>query len=750
MRKTQITSEDIPAEVQDVIDELKLNKLMKIEAIGKQVAKKRDEAVTARKQSGIETIWEEDEEYYLGIDDGNRDTHPWTKSAATSGGISREPKKSGTRCTSFFNITRQFVESAAARMGDILLPSGDWNFAVKPTPVQDEDTQASTAVESPNVGNPPSSPVNPDSPNPIQQEAERKARKGEIWIQDKLVECSYHTEARNVIEDAAKLGTGIIKGPYPDKVISKKIVTSNGKTALELVESISPKSSHISPWDAFPDPSCGDNIHNGSYFIERDRLTAKQLENLKGVPGYLSEQIDKVLDEGPSKKNYDDDKRKQDSRTDETDKFEIWYFYGLVDIVSLSALSVKVPEKSKDLIPAVVALVNDTPIQAFLNPLDTGEFPYDFMPWQRTPGSPWGVGVARQGRTAQDMLNAGARAMMDNAGLSSGPQIIMRRNAITPADGKWEISARKVWLATETADIKSVQDAFIAINIPMMQAELNAIIQLAYKMMEDATGIFFIMQGQQGSAPDTVGGMELLHRNASAILRRLARVYDERVTEPHIRRYYEYLLMHGPDDAKGDMKIEAIGSTALVEREIQSMEAMVLLQMSLNPAFGLDPEKAMAEVLKTKRFIPDKWQMDQEKKKSLPPPVIPAIEVAKIRSADLDKTLALEKDKLIANNTLTKHRIDVDTDRDVAYVDAMAERDRTMANQRAQELTIKRELAILDYANRRNISLDQVKSNLAKEAMKLRVQKELTGIAQVAEPAFEPPGRAAPGHAFEQ
>ncbi len=748
--QTDNTTEELPPELQAIMDEMKANKLAKIESIGKEVAKKRDEAVKARKQSGIEVIWEEDEEYYQGVDEANRDSHPWVKSAsATSGGLSRDKKdRNQTRCSSFFNITRQFVESAAARMGDILLPAGDWNFSVKPTPVQDDQGQA---------------PVQPGQPDP-QADAIKRAEKAELWIQDKLVECSYHSEMRLVIDDTCRLGTGVIKGPFPDKQTSRKVTTANGKTVLEMVSETNPASRRVDLWDFFPDPACGDNIHNGSFTIERDRLSAKQLRDLKGQPGYLSDQIDKVLDEGPAKKNYCDNHRTEDQTTD-SDRFEVWYFYGLIDVVGLSAMNVSIEgeDSKKEFMPGVVTLVNETPIKAFLNPMDSGEFPYDLMPWQRVAGSPWGQGIARQGRTAQDMLNASARNLMDNAGLAGGPMVILKDGKIRPANGRWEITARKVWIANDES--VSVADAFTAINIPMVQNELNGIIQLAYKMMEDATGIMYLLQGQQGSAPDTVGGMELLHRNASAMLRLKARIFDERITEPHIRRYYDWLLMHGPDDCKGDLKIEAIGSTALVEREIQSMQAMQLLQLSANPIYKLDPAKAMEQVLLAQRFIVDKWVMDAATLAKIQPAVVPAIEVAKIKSADLDKTLAQEKDMAIAAQTLEKHKIDVSESRENVYADTKAQEVQTNAQMRKQELDAKIQLATLDYANKRNISLDQVKAELAKEAMRLRTQKELAVVAQEVEtghvpPADKPqtieappvqvPGRAPDGHAFEQ
>jgi hypothetical protein len=516
-------------------------------------------------------------------------------------------------------------------------------------------------------------------------------------------------------------------------------------------------------WDFFPDPDCGDDIHKGRYVLERDRLTAKQLRDLKGTPGYINDQIDEVLDEGPNRKNYSDGSRSSET-TNEDDRFEVWYFYGLVDVVSLSSMGVTLSDEEsvKNQMPAIVTLVNETVIKAAIDPLDSGEFPYDVMVWQRISGTWTGQGVSRQGRTAQDKFNAAGRAMMDNAGLSSGPQIIIRKGAIVPANGKWEITARKVWFATEQADQgRSMADAFTAVNIPMVQVELQNITTAAKQDMEDATGISSLLLGQQGSSTDTVEGMKLLHQNASALLRRLSRVFDERVTERHIKRYYEWLLIHGPDECKGDMNIEAIGSSALVEREIQEMDSMTLLQLSLNPIYGLDPAKAMIEVLKAKRFIADKWLRDPGT--SPPPPMIPALEVQKLKSQDAANALALTKDMEIANNTLLKHKVDVTENREDIYAQTRAQEMQSNAQERIQEIQVKRELALLDYANKRNISLDQVKGELAQTAMRLRVQKEISGadremdvagvphptMPPVATPGTEPVGRAPAGQAFE-
>lgn len=754
MAKPSVKQDELSEEMRQLILLQKARRESILESLSKLVAEKRDEAVAGRKESGIERIWTEDREYYLGIDDANRASNPYTKSMNTSGGLSANSRSDIKGATAFFNITRQFVDSASARMGDILLPAGDWNFSLKPTPVPELDKiKRSTQPVVDAMGN---TLQNPDgSPYTLGQfsaeetkDANDKAEKAEKRVRDWLTECQYHAEVRKVIENAAQIGSGVIRGAYPAK--KKLRVVLDGK--LIVTEETVPTSKSVDPFNAFPDPNCGDNIQNGGYFIERDYLSARQVRQLKGSNGYINSAIDKILKEGPKKSNLDvDGSYKRETGAKDEERFEVWYFFGDLNLDELEALTDKaVPEsvKERDAVPAVVVMINDTAIRGFLNPLDNGEFPYDIMPWQRMADSPWGVGVARQGRVPQDMLNASARTLMNNMGLSAAPQIIIRQSAIRPVDGDWELVGGKFWYATEEADVRSVQDAFISIIIPSMQKELEANIQMSYKMMEDATGVSFLLQGQQGSAPDTVGGMQLIHKNSSALLRRIARVFDECVTEPHIRRYYDWLLLHGEDDEKGDLKIQAIGSSALVEREIQAEQAVQLINMSANPAFEMSPKRARDELLRAWRFEPSKFDLSEEEKQKMSqqaPPPIPQVEVAKIRA---ETDMQIEQMRQEAN----VQKMQIDTDRDFQYTESLSNRDSMTLASKREELSMKRELALLEYSAKHNIKLEEIKSQLAKTAMTLRVQKELAhlsgGSAQVATPAVEPQGKAPNGEAF--
>ena len=133
----------------------------------------------------------------------------------------------------------------------------------------------------------------------IMDDADDCAKKAETRIYDWMVECNFHAENRKIIHDAARIGVGVLKGPFPDMRKSQAAEKVGGVLKLKIVEKIVPAAKWIDPWNLFPDPACGENIHDGEGIFERDFLTARKLKALKSSKGYIASQIDKVIEEGP-------------------------------------------------------------------------------------------------------------------------------------------------------------------------------------------------------------------------------------------------------------------------------------------------------------------------------------------------------------------------------------------------------------------------------------------------------------------
>lgn len=737
-------------------------RIERLESFAESLTAKRKDAVEARKASDCETEWSEDEEYYDGVDDLNRG-EVMRKSETLNGRATTIAEIPSNRCTVFVNVTQPYVDMAVARCTEMLLPNDDLPFGISPTPMPDmieAKKDAETMITAADGSQAPASEV----ATAMIAQATTAAEGAQKQIWDWLSEAGWHAEGRKILEDAGKVGVAILKGPMPCRVKGKRMqreILPDGsfKTTIAISEKTQPTSKRISYWDFFPAKDCGENIHNGGYVWERDRLTGKQLREMKdeldadGNPRYINSQIDTILKEGPAQK-YLQDERCEKS---ESDKYEIWYYHGNADHEDLKAAGLDVDEGVS--YPVIVTMVNDHVIKAALSVLDSGEFPYDVMVWQRRPGKWYGKGVARQVRTAQRMLNAATRNMFDNAGLSAGPILVIREGVLEPADGTWELTPRKVFTVKEDEDVAKVADAIHSIIVPSNQAELMNIIAKVEEWAEKITSMPLIMQGQQGAATETVGGMAILQNNASSVLRRIAKIFDDKITVPHINRYYEWLLLYGEDEkVKGDFRIIAHGSTALYERDAQNQAIIQMAPLVQNPAFGINPKKWIEEAFKAQKLDPKRFQFTEDEMKQMEeaakknPPEDPQVIVAKARGeADISKVKAqTEADaaKFQAEQAAMKE------DRD--YKAAEAEKDRAL------QLELKQmdyQMRLMEYAEKKNMQLADVKTELAKNVMDIDAQKEVfyAGLdqdkemaPQIAEPEFEPAGRAPEGQAFQR
>lgn len=731
----------------------------RLNSLGESIAKSRAEAIAWRTKSGIEEQWREDEEFYEGIDDANRGESESNWSSKPVG--QAMPDVEDTSSTIFLNITRPYCDAAGASLADMLLPTDDDGWGIAPTSVPELIPGIADGELPDHIGKEIDADAQMQGIDPEQirskvvDQAKRMMEENEVAserakltqdrIKDWHQECQYAGEVRRVIEDAARVGSGVIKGPFPVK--RRQVAYKDG--ALIIQEEIKPASRRISYWNFYPMAGCGESIHDGSGVFERDDITSKRLRDLIGTPGYNEEQIKMCLEEGPCEaekefKTADDMKRR-----DTKELYEIWYFYGEIKKEDMEAAGCECEESTA---PAQIVMVNNRVIKASLNPLDTGEFPYDVMVWQERAGMPWGMGVASQVRNPQRIINGATRNMMDNAGLAGGPMWAFKQGILSPIDGVAELAPRKGWMVDEDADIDAVQNAFTFFKMDIMVNELMAIINFGLKMAEDVTGLPAIMQGQMGSKNiNTLGQTEILNNNANIVRRRIARSFDDRVTTPQLRRYHQFHLMYGPDEEKGEFVIRALGSSALVERAIQKEQITEVLSMAQNPVYGIDPKKAVKEFLSSLRFDPRAFEYDDDEWQKIVANLAqpqdaqdPRAEVAQLNAQVKQAIAQMEtesRERIKGAELQAEERMQ---DKEHAFKAAMEQFD----------AAIQKEVQAGRYKGDKDLLLDKLKVDLNRDVMKLTTTKQLAGVkapaSQLPTPPVEPPQRAAPGQSFQQ
>jgi hypothetical protein len=706
-----------------------------LQAFGTSMSHQRDEWIRSRYSYGVDKRWLEDEDQYNAKDNIAKQASQMMTSVEQGYPVTTQMAKPH-RSTVYIGLTRQKTNAAEARLADILLPTDDRNWGIQPTPVptmmamgRDERMAGDKDTGQPMV--------DPDTMQPLRMKdiaraamklAREKAKAMQTEIDDQLTECDYNGEMRKVIHNAARLGTGVIKGPIVMSRTRKawqpfKDMEGNVIHQLEIVQEMSPASYSIDPRNVWPDPGCGDNIHHGKGMYEREQLTVRQVRELSKQPGYMKDQLRKVLEEGPKKSATFQELKDEDQRDIARDVYEKWEYWGEVDYDDLKTAGLKMESEKDELksISACVVMINNTVVKVYINPLEDGSLPYDFFVWEKVADSVWGYGIPYLMRAQQKVLNAAWRQMMDNAGVSSGPQIIIKAGAIQPADKQWQLSARKIWFATD--DVDDVRKAFTAVEFNSYQAELAAIIKMAMELADQETGVPAITQGEKGAAPDTVGGMQMLMNSANVVLRRLVKQFDDSITRPHIRRYYDFNMMYNEDEeVKGDFTIDARGSSALLVRDIQNQAFLNLLAAGANPVYGvyLDTQKLFEKALQAQHIDPAEVLKSEDELEKLKEAA------AQPQQAEQDPALAVAQ----LRGEIEMQKAQVQNQGDMAELQLRQQIAQQEHELRMTELAMTREIEMLKMSNQQNISLETIKAKLAETAIKERGKKELYAAEQ--------------------
>tara|TARA_R110002126_G_scaffold291526_1_gene453405 strand:+ start:3310 stop:5538 length:2229 start_codon:yes stop_codon:yes gene_type:complete len=731
----QAQPQQIDVEV-EVVDETEQRRKVeeRLQAFGYNMAQQRDEWVRLRYSYGVDKRWLEDEDQYNAKDNIAKQASQMMTSVEQGYPVTTQGSKPH-RSTVYIGLTRQKTNAAEARLADILLPTDDRNWGIQPTPKPDvmgasrDDRMAADR----DTGQP---MVHPETQEPLSmkdiaraamQVAREKAKAMQTEMDDQLVECDYNAEVRKMLHNAARLGTGVLKGPVVTSRTRKawqpyKDMQGNQIHQIEIVQEMSPASFSVDPRNCWPDPGCGDNVHAGKGLYERERITVRQVRDLAKQPGFMKDQLRKVLEEGPKKSATFQELKDEDQRDLARDTYEMWTYWGEVDYEDLEAAGVNVGDKDElRTMSACVVMINSTIVKAYVNPLDGGDIPYDFFVWEKVSDSVWGYGIPYLMRAQQRVLNAAWRQMMDNAGVSSGPQIIVKAGSIQPADKQWQLSARKIWWATD--DVDDVRKAFTAVEFNSYQGELANIIKMAMELADQETGVPMITQGEKGAAPDTVGGMQLLMNSANVVLRRIVKQFDDMVTKPHIRRYYDYNMLYNEnEEIKGDFTINARGSSALLVRDIQNQAFLNLLAAGANPVYGvyLDTQKLFEKALQAQHIDPaEVFKSEEELEKIKEQQQQPQAQQADPR---------IEAAKIRAETDIAK--VQAQNEGDMAELQTREKLAQLSYQQRMEELAMQREIEMLKMANVQNLTLEQIKAKLADTAMRERGKKEIYAAEQ--------------------
>lgn len=481
----------------------------------------------------------------------------------------------------YVHLTRTKAKSAYARIVDLLYQNADKHWALKSTPVP--EMERGTSITDPVTGQ-----QLELTAEDVVKVADKLASNMEKEMADQLLEADYDTLSKQAILECCILGTGAMKGVTVKTAFKEKwIATEDGGWDIEMVEQPAPDISNPSIFDLYPDPYAL-STKGAVGIFEHHVLTRTQLLDLAKNPGFDKEIIERIILDFPQG-NHTETQHEIELRNianfstivGSSRRYDIYEYWGDVGGEDLRTAGLEIDNESAQY-QANVWICAGRTLMARLNPNKPQKIPYHIFPLERVPHQFWGVGIPRMMRDSQETINSATRNLIDNAAWSAGPQYEVNMDLLADGEDPRNLKRWKAWLR-DGGDPQYPLLRFY--TIPNNTKQLLEVIDLFRKFADEETSMPSYTHGEViPGLNKTASGMSMLMGAANVSLKAIIKNIDDYMIESFMRSLYDWNMMwNDKEDIKGDMQIDARGSTALVAKEIQGQRLMQFLSMTANP-----------------------------------------------------------------------------------------------------------------------------------------------------------------------
>ena len=553
--------------------------------------------------------------------------------------------ESGARSKVFVGLTRTKVMAAYSRIVDLLFQHGDSFFGIEPTPIPQLDPLKMMQLREMAV----SQVIAASGMMPEENEdlivarlqeleeeflevekdiAQTAADQMKIEIHDQLVESNAEQKLKEAILESCIFGSGAIKAGTVriDRVQSysrmEDPMTGGMGFALSQIEKAMPEVESVSIFDLYPDPYCT-NLDDCEGLFRRHVLTRSQLRDLADRPGFDGDMIRYLIKNNRQGNHTEEDHERTRRRiagiqdhAESSNRFEVIEYWGEIDGHELEEHGVEMPEDAdlSEYYSACVWFSGGKVIKVMLNPIMGYKIPYHIFPYEKSPHQFWGTGVPRMMRDSQVTMNAATRIWIDNLALSSGPMMEVNTDLLAAGEDPTDIHPWRVFLR-EGGDGSMPAVRFYQ---PIANANgLNQIVELFRRFADETTSLPSYTHGEQTrSLNKTATGISMLMGAANVALKSTIKNIDDFLLEPMIEALFHFNMEFGTNEkAKGDLKVIPRGSTALVQKEVQSQRLLQFLSLVSNPmdAAMIDRTQLLRDIAQSLDIDPDEVIKSEER-----------------------------------------------------------------------------------------------------------------------------------------
>jgi len=432
--------------------------------------------------------------------------------------------------------------------------------------------------------------------NQIVEKARREAEKAELAVEDDLSQGDFLGALDQFLDDLAVFKTAFIKGPVVRMSNELTWVTGPDGQSTPQVGQVKRKMwERVDPLMIYPVPWAR-SVHDAPMF-ERHKLSRADLSAMIGIDGYSEDAIRAVLEEHGSGGlsewlSVDTERASVESGGtvlhDRSDLMDALQFWGSVSGKMLREWGMtdqEAPDEAKEY-EVELWLIGTHVIKAVINPDPLLRRPYYADGFSRIPGAFWHNSLYDVIRDHEDMCNAAARALANNMGITSGPQVVVNIDRIPQGEQLTNLYPWKIHQVTN--DPMGSSAAPVSFFQPTSNAnELMGVFERFSQLADEASGIPKYMaglSGGEGGAGRTASGMSMMVTAAGKQVRNSLASIDTHVISQVVTRAYQWIMQYEPErELRGDLAIKARGATSLVAKETAQVRLNEFLAATGNP-----------------------------------------------------------------------------------------------------------------------------------------------------------------------
>lgn len=581
-----LTPEEAQA-IADLAEQKRQEDLSAKIALARRLSERRDENVRAKRV--VEQRWIESLRQYRGLGRNLAQSKQYVGDANDS---TLQPPR--------IHATRKYTDRWEARLSDMLFPTQEQVWDLVPSSEAElsaevkqmvfEKLLAQKAQEASMAQQDPSQPPQLERPSEqeirdaLQKEAERRAQNMRNVIKDQLEECKFVRSGRAMVRDACRIGTGLLMGPMTGLKKRRKYDHSLGEVQVTIEETITPEILPGNPWHFFPEMTQTIDKASGAFYLHL--LTAHEVQELAQNPGFDKDQVRALLNTEPEIGEVGINIGQRNDHLNEFEplkgRYAIWRYTGCLERKEVEVLGHCSCDEIDPLEP--VPMIDLWYSQDFIlkskpYPIQQDyRVPYYLLAPFHADGTMFGSSLPDLCSNSQRVCDSALAMALHNMSVSSGPLVLMRAGAVTPADKRSDIRGPKQFWVDKDVDIDDVWRMEI---VPNVADQCWDAFDRAMQLIEFEINSDQLTQDDQTEAVTTSSGIAMLLNTKSILQRHAAASADDDVITPVINSLTAWNMQHNPrEDIKGDFSTIPKAQTVQLVKDVQAQQTLLLNQVT--------------------------------------------------------------------------------------------------------------------------------------------------------------------------